>query len=63
MSIRELIVELQLLQDRQDHESAVSGSRPLPGQTQRRALLERRERQIVAELEWRHTDRRAPQTV
>jgi hypothetical protein len=63
MSIGELVAELTILQDRQYHESPMSGHRPLPGQTQRRAALERRERRIVAELERRHTERRARETV
>jgi hypothetical protein len=54
MSIRELIAELALLQERIDRDAAAGGYRPVPGQVHRRAELERRERQVVRELDRRH---------
>jgi hypothetical protein len=53
MSVRELLAELKRLQDRANAEPAGQGSRTLPGQTHRRAELERRERRIMAELDRR----------
>jgi hypothetical protein len=50
MSIRELLAELTRLQDRANAEPAGHGTWSLPGQTHRRAELERRERRILAEL-------------
>lgn len=50
MSIRELLAELTRLQDRANAEPAGHGPWSLPGQTHRRAELERRERRILAEL-------------
>lgn len=53
MSIRELLAELTRLQDRANAEPAGHGPWSLPGQTHRRAELERRERRILAELQRR----------
>ncbi|GAB2754594.1 hypothetical protein GCM10027039_11150 [Terrabacter koreensis] len=54
MTVRELIAELARLQDMVDRDAASNGYRPIPGQTHRRAELQRRERHITRELDRRY---------
>jgi len=56
LSVRELLTELSHLQDRINHDAAAGSYQHLPGQTRRRAALQRREQTIITELRQRRSE-------